>query len=373
MSIIVLTLFIVFIKKIIQIFRRNFKIFLVAIILSFIISLPAILSFNTGQVGRLKVFSIFSYPRSSESIDKLLGENDEQVGDVNYVLFHSEALNYVRVIIGKYANHFSSSFLLFEGDYQNPKHSAPNQGMLQLFDLMLLPIGFISLIRSKGKYKIFVFMWLILSPLPAVLTRDLVQGVRAYNMAIPLTLVSTFGLFETFRFSTNLKTKNKNMFFATTAGVVVIFLGSIIYFLDVYFVHMPIHNAKYWNYGYREVIKTLLPIQNKYKTVYFQQSYDQPYIYYLFYSVYDPAAYQTKAKLSNYLGPDVGLVDQLDNINFFGWSWPFATGEKSTIIIGNDVAIPSDYNKNDYNLISEIKFPDHFMTAFRILETKLHE
>ncbi|KKR74986.1 MAG: hypothetical protein UU19_C0068G0001, partial [Candidatus Curtissbacteria bacterium GW2011_GWD1_40_8] len=66
-------------------------------------------------------------------------------------------------------------------------------------------------------------------------------------------------------------------------------------------------------------------------------------------------SYQKKASLSYHLGPDVGLVEKIDNINFSGWSWPYATGEKSTLIIGNSVAIPGDYNPKDYNLLSEIK------------------
>jgi len=150
----------------------------------------------------------------------------------------------------------------------------------------------------------------------------------------------------------------------------VLFLGSILYYLDSYFIHLPVHNAKYWNYGYKKVIETILPIQDNYEKIYFQQSYDQPYMYYLFYSRYDPVKYQKQAKLSNFLGPDVGLVEHLDNITFAQWSWPYLTGEKHTMVIGNSIAIPPDFNTLDYNLISEIKYPDGFVTAFRIVETK---
>jgi len=360
-AIVIIALLITFITDMKVVLRKNWKIIVISFVVALTISLPAILSFNKGQTGRLTVFSIFSYPRPDDFLQKMLDQNTEKVGDLNYFLFHSEGLNYARGILGRYFNHFSGRFLFFEGDYQNPKHSSPNQGMLQLFDIVLIPIGLIGLIRHRNRMTAFVFLWLILSPLPAVLTRDQVQAVRAYNMIIPLTIISAFGL------SYLLSVVKKPIYYMPYT---IFFFCSLIYFLDSYFIHLPMHNAKYWSYGYKQVVEDLLPIQNNYKTVYFQQSYDQPYIYYLFYSKYDPAKYQKNAELSFYLGPDVGLVEKLDNIRFSGWSWPYATGEKSTLIIGNSVAIPADFNPNDYDLISEIKYPDNFMTAFRILEAK---
>lgn len=368
-AIVILTFLIIFIKDIKVFLSKNWKIAVTSFVLALIISFPAILSFNKGRTGRLTVFSIFSYPRPKEYLETFLSKAGEKVGDMDYYLFHSEALNFKRGILGRYFNHFSGRFLFFEGDYQNPKHSSPNHGMLQLFDIVLIPIGLISLIRHKGRMTAFILLWLLLSPLPAVLTRDQVQAVRAYNMVIPLTIISAFGVIGTIKLFNYLL--HRSVFWRNTLYVILytLFACSFLYFLDSYFIHLPKHNAKYWSYGYKQVVEDLLPIQNNYKTVYFQQSYDQPYIYYLFYSKYDPAKYQKQADLSYHLGPDVGLVEKMDNIRFSGWSWPYATGEKSTLIIGNSVAIPGDFNPKDYDLISEIKYPDKFMTAFRVLET----
>ncbi len=386
-TLIMLCLVAVYFKEIIIKLKSVKFIIAGSVIVFMVITSPILVSIFKGQTGRLEVFSIFSYPRSKEKIENLLTQNREKTSDLTYIIYHSEPLNFTRVIIGKYFNHFSGRFLFFEGDYQNPKHSSPNSGMLMLFDILLLPIGFVYLILQKGRTKKFVFIWLILSPLPAILTRDMVQAVRAYNMVIPLTLISSFGLaglldkLNNYCYTkhskespaiihTGYKTLNSILFKMFFISLFLSFFISIIYFLDSYFIHMPVHDARYWNYGYKQVITKLLPIQNNYKNIYFQQSYDQPYIYYLFYSKYDPKTYQRQANLSYYLGPDVGLVEKLDNITFKGWSWPYATGFDSTLIIGNDVAIPSDFNTADYNLISEIKFPDNFMTAFRIVETK---
>ena len=38
------------------------------------------------------------------------------------------------------------------------------------------------------------------------------------------------------------------------------FIG-LVRFLDQYFVHLPEHGSEYWDYGYREIVRTITPIQ----------------------------------------------------------------------------------------------------------------
>ena len=110
-------------------------------------------------------------------------------------------------------------------------------------------------------------------------------------------------------------------------------------------------------------------IKGNYDHIIFQQSYSQPYIYFLFFTKYDPTIYQKNAKI-DIKGSDVGLVQKLDNINFLEYSWPPPIGSGKTLVIGDEVVIPPFYSKKDFNLVSEIKYPDGVTTAFRILGTK---
>jgi hypothetical protein len=240
--------------------------------------------------------------------------------------------------------------------------------MLQLFDFLLLPLGILMLTITGLKKSVkFTLFWLLLSPLPAVLTRDQVQAVRAYNMVIPLTLISSVGLYGLLN-----SVKNVRISILRTTYYILLFSVfsiSLIYFLDAYFVHQPSYNAKYWQYGYKQVVEVISPLQKNYENIIFQQSYDQPYIYFLFYQKYDPVKYQKQAQLSEN-NIDVGLVTNLDNISFENFGWPYATGQKDTLLVGNAIAIPPDFNEDSYQLLSEIKYPDNFMTAFRIVETK---
>lgn len=366
-TIVIITLIIVFWKEFIKIIRDNLPAVVQTTVVALIITSPILLSLFQGKTGRLEVFSILSYRRPQEQIQTIVKQGEETVGGLSYSLFHSEGLILKRSILGRWFNHFSTRFLFFEGDWQNLRHSAPNHGMLLLSDLILLIIGFIVLVRRKSRVSMFILLWLILAPLPAALSRDQVHAVRALNMVIPLTIISAIGLEEILRFIKMVK--NSLLHYSYFMLLIATILGAMIYFLDSYFVHLPIHNAKYWFYGYKQAVTAITPIQNDYKYVIFQQSYDQPYIYFLFYQKYDPSKYQKQAKLTEG-GVDVGLVERLDNVSFESFSWPFPTDRKNTLVVGNPVGIPLNIDQKDYKLIKEIKYPDDFETAFRIVEVK---
>jgi 4-amino-4-deoxy-L-arabinose transferase-like glycosyltransferase len=326
-----------------------------SIVIGVVISLPVLLSLFQGRVGRLEVFSVFSYPRPKEYLEAFLDQGGEKVGDVNYFLFHSEPLNFARGIMGRWFNHFSGRFLFFEGDWQNPRHTAPNHGVLLLSDVILLASGFIGLVCCRrGRNVAFFLLWLVVAPLPAVLSRDQVQAVRALNLVIPLTVVSSLGLELLWK-------KFPRIRFAFLGIIAIAF----VYFVDAYFIHLPKHDAKLWFYGYKQVIEQVTPVQHDYQKIIFQQSYNQPYIYFLFYQKYDPVGYQKQANLIEG-GIDVGLVGKLDNISFERFSWP-APARKGELVVGDDVSTLGSTNDPGYNLISEIKYPND-MIAFRILE-----
>lgn len=334
-----------------------------SIFVGLVVSFPILLSVISGQTGRLNVFSVFSYPRPQGYLQTFLDQGEERVGGLNYYLFHSETLNFSRGVMGRWFNHFSGRFLFFEGDYQNPRHSSPNHGMLLLSDLLFLIVGGVVFLKTKEKrLRKFIILWLILAPLPAVLSRDQVHAIRALNMVFPLTLLSATGF--TYLFERRSKT--------IKAFLLIIFSVSLIYYLDSYFIHLSKHNSKYWDYGFKQIVEVVTPIQKNYKEIKIQQSFAQPYIYFLFYQKYDPASYQKQANFteSEFKG-DVGYVTNLDNISFTGIDWSVNRGDHNTLIIADPIRIP-DADSSDqklFNKISEIKYLNG-ETAFKIIEIK---
>lgn len=353
-GIVILLLVALYFKRVIKIEPKKI---IIAVILGLLISSPILLSFIKGQTGRLTVFSIFSYHDSKEYLQK-----------VDYYLFHSEPLFFARGILGRYFNHFSGRFLFFEGDWSNPRHSAPNSGMLLLSDIVLLLAGIYALVRSKlNKEHWFIIAWLALAPLPSILSRDQVHAVRSINMVIPLIIIISIGL-------NNLVIWIKDQKFSGVFYVLLttFYMLSFAYFVDSYFIHLPKHNSKLWGYGHREMVQKVTEIQAQYKTIKIQQSFLQPYIYFLFYQKYDPAKYQKQVKWSeSEYKDDVGYVTKLDNIDFVGRiDWQISRGESGVLFVAGPSQIPPEDSKDEklFKVISEIKYLDGKEIAFRIVE-----
>ena len=362
--IVIICLVIAYRDQIKLLFKKDSKSIYLSVVALLVLSLPIVFSFFKGQTGRLAVFSVLSHPRQSDYLYGILDQAEVEVGSSTYYIYYSEGLNFARGIMGRWFNHFSARYLFFNGDWQNPRHTVPGVGVMLFADLVLVLFGLYAVIRKRTSFTIFILLWLILAPLPAILSRDQVQAIRSANMIIPLVLVAAFGA------QLVLSGLKKGKLIKLGVWLfLLIYVASIIYFLDALIVHNPKHNAKYWNYGYREVVNAITPIQNNYDLIVLQQSYNQPYIYFLFYQKYDPGKYQMKAKLKESEYGDVGFVTSLDNIEFKPFSWP-AVERKGTLIAGDAISIPSEIDRNIYELKEEIHYPNGIDTAMRIVEVK---
>jgi len=340
------------------------KIILGSLALGLIISSPILVSFFTGQAGRLSVVSVFSYPRSSEDIQKILEQGSERVGGISDLVFHSETLNWKRVILGKWFNHFSGRFLFFEGDWDNPRHSPPNMGMLLLADALLILGGLILFIRKgTNRYFLFVLLWLIFAPLPAILSRDRVHAVRSLHMVIPLIIVSSLALYRFF--SIEPKKLLGRIFILLFVGIYIL---NYVYYLDAYFVHQPKHNAKYWEYGYKQVVEYIQQNGLSSRRIVFQQAYAQPFIYFLFYEKWDPMEFQQSVVYEASHVGDVGLVSKVGNLDFQFLSWPFKY-PAGTLVVVNEEIIPRNLITGDFSILKEVVRPDG-SPVFLMLEAK---
>lgn len=335
-----------------------------AAFLLFIISFPILFSSVTGAGGRLKVMSVFSYPRPEREIKQILQE--DEANKVYFNLFHSESLAFARGILGRYFNHFSGKFLFFEGDWSSARHSLPYMGVLYYVDFIFLLAGLIYLIKLKFSGKNFIWYWLLVSPLPAAFSRDAIQSVRAISMLLPLMVIIGCGMYQIYLW---LKEKKKVFCALWTIFFVLSYLWCFAYYLDQYYIHYPNQSSQYWQYGYKDIVNKIYPIRNNYSKIIFTPKYGQPYIYWLFYTKYNPEAYQKQAKLTENPYGDVGQVERIDNIEFRDIYWPADRGLRKSLFVGTKFELPlKDIYPDQARILDEVKFLNK-ETAFRVVET----
>jgi 4-amino-4-deoxy-L-arabinose transferase-like glycosyltransferase len=300
-------------------------IFLNFILPLFIFSLPIIYGlFFSSNANRLKVISLFSYPRSTEEINIIKNESNQ----LDYTVFHNHSMFFGRNFLLRYFNHFSPRFLAFEGDWQSPRHSAPYIGVILYPSLLFLIIGiFFALSRKKiDKITYFFLFWLLVAPIPAALTRDSLQAVRSMSLSIPLIYFISVGIY----FVIN---KYKNIFIYSL--IIGAYLLSFIYYADLYLNHMVKKSPDDFLYGYKQSMNYLIKNQNKYNQIVMSDFYGQSYIYYLFYSKYSPQLYQKQAKLTESSTGDTGKVEQIDNIKFTTPDYNFIKNQPNTLAVFN--------------------------------------
>lgn len=297
-----ISLLLIIILFIVNFRQINFKKFCFSFGLPlFLLTIPILIGliFNP-DANRLQVVSLLSYPRDPSEVQQITKETSP----FDYQIFHQQANFFIRGFMGRYFNHFSPNFLFSLGDWQIGRHSAPYIGVILYPSLVFLIIGLFSGFTSPYlSTYLFFLLWLLVAPLPAALTRDQIQPVRAMSMSIPLMYFAALGIY-----------KMSKIFKLLPFLLIPIYLLSFIYYSDLYLNHMAKTHPDHWLYGYTPAMNYALSHQVG-KTVYFSDFYGQPYIYYLFYSQYDPSKYQQQAKLT-LNGLDTGKVEKIDNFNF---------------------------------------------------------
>jgi len=341
-----ISLFLVIILFLINLKYLNFKKYFLYFILPLgLFALPIAygLLFSSNS-NRLQVVSLFSYPRSDEESQTIKSETSP----IDYQIFHSQPIFFLRNFLTRYFNHFSPRFLFFEGDWQNPRHSAPYIGLLLYPSIIFLAIGlFSSLSQIKiDKLNLFFLLWLLVAPFPSALTRDSVQSVRAMSFSVPLIYFISYGIF----FVLN---KYRNLF--VKLFIVFIYLISFVYYGDLYLNHMVIKSPVDFLYGYKNAIDYVSTHQKNFKDIYITDYYGQPYIYYLFYKKYPPSLYQKQAKLEDQ-NLDTGKVKTIDNIHFQTAHFDFLKDHKGTMgIFAQEEIYRQDIDKkNEFSQLTPI-------------------
>jgi len=302
-----ISLFLIIILFLTNFKKLNFKKFFINFVLPLgIFALPIAYGLLFSKdTNRLQVVSLFSYPRSDSETQTIINETNQ----IDYSIFYSQPVFFIRNFLTRYFNHFSPKFLTFQGDWQSPRHSAPYVGVLLYPSIIFLFTGIFfgfSQLKKTQPITIFFIFWLLVAPIPAALTRDSVQAVRAMSLSIPLIYFISLGLFCFFE-------KFKSNFLKIS--IIILYLISFIYYADLYLNHMVAKGPYDFLYGYRQAINFTIQNQTKYNQITFTDFYGQPYIYYLFYSQYPSQQYQQQAKLTEE-SLDTGKVTAIDKIKF---------------------------------------------------------
>lgn len=334
---------------------QSSRIFAIAFILIMLTSLIRLKKGWVGLILAVLVFAVFSLTDviyNPARVERLLITNSsgfnmklaELRREGGSFLLYNKPFLAVRDVLYQHINYYSPQFLVEEGD-ENPRFGFSRMSPLSLIEYGFLFIGLFYLFRNKEKFRYLIVFILVITPFSASISWAGLSITRSLFILIPILLVASYGMFNLF--------KNKRSYLLI--GLLFANIILLLYSWDFYLNHYPKRAlvARSWQVGYRELVSYVSTNYNKFNEIYITNKHGQPYIFYLFYTKYNPSDYQKKAQLS---APDqygFGQVKALDKLQF---EFPFNKDKKGVVWIG----YPDDYqfleNTIDFSKFKKIKF-----------------
>lgn len=345
----VLGMMIIYLKPL-MIVPKKYLAFSISAGIIVVLPLIVLILTDSNALLRAKGTSIFSDNVSLLQDNAKRNEFNIESGNRLGEVLDNRRVVYVKTIIDGYLSHYSPNWLL-RGDIA--RHHAPEMGLIYIWEFPFILIGIYMLAFSKlnKKTKYFIFFWFLLTPIPASITTGVPHAVRTLNFLptwqifTALGLITVYGAVSSIRYSIfNIKLKHLIFIF-----YILFFIFNFIYYLNQYFVQQNYFHAKDWLYGYKQVVSEIVKRENNFSRVIIsdKEHMNQSYIFYLFFSQYNPTKYQ---ELS------ISLKD-LNKREFDKYSFrPIVWSEDKNLENALFVGLPSEIPPSD--AIFTVYYPD---------------
>ncbi len=276
-------------------------------------------------------------------------------------VLHNRQVEYFIRFLSNYTDHFQGNYLFVNGDAIG-RNKVPETGLLYLTDFIFLAMGVVFLLRTMNHEPRTKIIWLLLfiSPLAAAITFQTPHALRSQIMVIPIMILVSLGVYSIFSSLKNLKFKN--LIFICYLLFIICYFWQVSRYLHEYYIHYPLDYPTAWEYGFKELVPFVESVQDKYQKIIVTDSYDQPYILFLFYSKYPPAKFQNNHTLTVRDQYNFSTVKNYGKFYFESTNWDQVRDIHNALIVAN----PKDLPAGGYNLIKTINFPNG-QPAFKII------
>jgi len=340
-----LVLLILFIKNWKEIFnKKNTKVLIVSFLLGLILILPTVKLMTTpGFMSRLNSLSIFS-----DGVKNPWGFNEDLTGWKN-IVFNNRLILQTREFGSLYASYFSPRYLFGLGD-PGPRSSYPDLAPLLFWQLPFLIWGIAWLFKkseAKDKeIKFLVILMLLISPIPASITRDPFSSIRALPLNFPLIILIAIGINKFLKKFKNLGTIVLILLTCWSMGKIYL---SIFKFNDYF-------RGYAWEEGIEEMTEK---IKKEGLPIVVDNARGEIYSQILFFTKADPEKYQKENFEVNdkdyYIDMNRNKIKQIDNVSVRPIRWDKDI-YKEQILVGDALSINSEQiNEHCLTLLFEIK------------------
>ncbi len=343
----VASLLFIYIKELVSKEQRNLKPFIIAAIISLVLTLPALqhMLSSQGQL-RYKEVNIFS----NQEVVKLSNQRIEQAGHAWWAnIFNNRRVLFAQDWLDGYFRHFSAKFLLISGDV-NPRFSIQDIGQLYLVEIPFLLIGLYVMLSRPNKNYAFILVWLLMAPIPAAFAREVPHALRTLNILPTFQIITALGfLYTIYALQQRAGKFNRYAAQGIIAGSTILLIGQLYYYQHNYYDHYPKYSETEWQYGYKQMMQELSKIDQNYDRVVITDGLGRPYINVLFYKQYSPALFQVERKAeTDQTGFGFINVYAFNKYQFRGINWKKEIADQKTEEKVLVVGTPQEIEENKF-------------------------
>jgi 4-amino-4-deoxy-L-arabinose transferase-like glycosyltransferase len=303
---------------------------------------------NKDALSRAKTVSIFSNSSIiAVNTEKLV--KDRANNNILGLVLDNRRVEFIKYIAGGYLSHLDLNWLFIKGDIA--RHHAPGVGLMYLIELPFLLMGIYFLIFGNfdKAVKAFLILWFLIVPIPASVTTDVPHAVRTINFLPLLQILTAIGIISSI--SWILKFKHRLISYLIMITIFSFWLVNISYYLNQYFIQQNYFDARYWQYGYEDMVRYAAGVQKNYSKIIVSNKtpMDQSYIFFLFYLKYDPHKYLSEG------GTLTGVIEGKNKFANFEFRTIDYNKEKER----NILLIGSTFDFQEvYKTVHEANYPD---------------
>ncbi|NLG06574.1 MAG: hypothetical protein GX559_02655 [Candidatus Pacebacteria bacterium] len=251
--------------------KKTYLILLALIFLSFILTLSSALT-------RFSAIGVLNNDLPKALIFQFTTKSTGQTPLLLLRGFYNKPFFYFRYFFENYLAHFNLNYLFITGGATR-RFIVLEHGLFYFFEIILFFFGLARLIKYKKYANLipFVLILLVLAPIPAALTtEEIPSSIRSFNLILPLSLIIALGLEYIFHILKNLKRKWNFLFAAIT---VLLYVWSLAYFIQQYFIATPIIYTNARSRHYEIVTPLIKDHLNDYDQLVFSSDLREMYIY----------------------------------------------------------------------------------------------
>ena len=315
---------------------------LIFILLGIVLIIPMITSTLTPHgLTRFKGTSAFlENSLYRESAEKVLAYRNE--GNIFGEILNNRRLVPIKIFAINYFSHFNPKFLFFNSGDESFK--APDIGLMYIWEFPFIIGGIVFLLRSlvDTKIKTIILGWLLIAFVAPSISTGAPHAMRAYNLIpIPQILVA-LGLWQVISFLKYKVLSSKHYVFGGLLYTfLLIFNISVLYFFKQYFYVFPKNQSVSFQYALSEAIPFVLKRESGYNKIVFsnRDNLYQSYMFFLFYSKYDPFLYQKQGGTKS---GGFAQAHKFGKYEFRAIEWEKDGLISNTLFVGNDSDFPRD-------------------------------